>query len=93
MGRKKKEISPNYQLMLDMAIQSLRYAYIDYKRALQKEIGFSGVDHDGNFWCLSGFEERNKKLDELRNNIIRIKFKVDELKDIIESGQEPYIIV
>lgn len=81
MGKRIQQ-EPNYQLILDSVICALQQKYNEYKKAIIKNIEFTWIGNDGEYCFLEGVEERNKKIDELKKEIIRLRFKVNELKGI-----------
>lgn len=84
----KKQLKPNLQLILKSAISALQVTYKDYKTAIIKDLQCSWYSDDGKFTFLAGAEERKKKIEDLREEVIRLQIKVDELKDEIEADTE-----
>lgn len=83
-----KQAQPNYDLMLSMAIKSLQQLYNDYKKEVYKNIQYTWYDNNGDFCILEGQEKRNLKIKELEQQIIIVKNKVEELKQLKENYNE-----
>jgi len=94
MGKRIQQ-EPNYQLLFNSAICALQQKYNEYKKAIIKNIEFTWIGNDGEYCFLEGVEERNKKIDELKKEIIRLRFKVDELKEMntIKSNNDANIVM
>ena len=84
---KKQPESPNLQLLLKSAISALQVTYTEYKRAIIEDLRCSWYSDDGEFAFLAGAEERKKKIEDLGQEIIQLKAKVDELKNEIEADK------
>ena len=83
-----KILEPDYDVMLKSAIWSLQYTYDEWKKAVDREHLFNGVSYDGEFWVLAGSEDRIKHIQDLHREVIRLKFRVDELKQVCGKEQE-----
>ena len=84
----KKQPKPNLHLILKSAISALQVTYKDYKTAIIEDLRCSWYSDDGEFAFLAGAEERKKKIADLRQEVIRLKAKVDEIKNEIEADKE-----
>jgi hypothetical protein len=84
----KKQPEPNLQLILKSAISALQNAYKGYKTAVIEDLQSSWYSDDGVFTFLAGAEERKKKIEDLGKEILRLKFKVDEIKNEMKVKTE-----
>lgn len=84
----KKQPEPNLQLILKSAILALQVTYKDYKTAIIKDLQCSWYSDDGVFSFLAGAEERKKKIEDLGKEVVRLQFKVDEIKNEIKLKTE-----
>ncbi len=76
--------SPNYSLILKSAIASLQDTYAAYKKAITKNLSLTWYSDDGTFTYLAGIEERTEHIKELEKEIIRLQFKIEEIKGLME---------
>ena len=83
-----KEPTPNYNIMLDSAVCSLQNAYADYKKAVVDSLRMTWIDKDGVLTVLDGMEAQIQKADELKREVMRLMFKVREIKDMAEAESE-----
>ena len=74
-----KQLTPNYEIQKQSAVFSLQDAYRRYKNAIIDSLKWTWIDDDGNYAILKGAEERSAKIKELEKEVIRLKFKVDEI--------------
>ena len=79
----KKVQEPNYQLVLSSAISSLQQTYREYKKAIIDNLSSTWIDDSGAFVVHAGADERNLKIKELEKEVIRLQFKVEELKGMV----------
>lgn len=79
----RKQIQQNLEITKKSAIDSLRYAYSNYKNAIIDSLKWSWIDDEGNFVTLEGAEERNNKIKELEKEVLRLRFVVDDIKNSI----------
>lgn len=84
----KSQPEPNLQLSLKSAISALQVTYKDYKAAIIKDLECSWYSDDGEFSFLTGAEERNEKIIDLGKEVVRLKVKVDEIKNEIKVKEE-----
>ena len=83
-----KIVEPNYQMLLNSAISALQDTYSQYKKAMNESLRWSFVNNDGEFCILGGYEERQAKIDELSREILRLQFKIKELKECIDGCEK-----
>ena len=83
----REQQEPNLNMMLKSAITGLQTAYTNYKNAIIKDLQYSFYGDDGEFIVLAGSEERKQKIKDLEKEVVRLRFKVDEIKQEI-SGKE-----
>lgn len=76
-----KQIAPNYEIMLSSAVTSLQQAYKAYKDAVIDNLNWTFIDDDGKLVMLEGVEERIAKINELKKEVVRLKFKVGEIRN------------
>ena len=84
----KKQPKPNLHLILKSAISALQVAYTNYKTAIIKDLQFSWYSDEGEYTVLSGVEERKKKIADLGKEVVRLQFKVEEIKNEIKAKDE-----
>lgn len=77
--------TPNYHLMLRSAITGLQNAYSEYKEARIEAIRGAFIDEDGRMAILSGYEERQKRIERAEAEIVRLADVVIELRNKIDS--------
>jgi len=82
-----KPQEPNYQMLLDSAICALQQAYKEYKKAIIKDLDFTWINNKGEYSFVEGVEERVNKINELGKEVVRLQFKVNELKELVEVKQ------
>ena len=75
-------MTPNYELLYKSAVFALQDTYRQYKKAINNCLKWTFIDDSGNFCILAGYEERNAKVEELSREIVRLQFKVKELKEV-----------
>ena len=80
-----KTSTPNYEILKLSCISALKQTYSDCVEAIYNDLRFTGFDDDGNYFVLEGAEERDKKISDLRQEIERLLFKLDEIK---EDGEQ-----
>ena len=83
----KKQPKPNLQRILESAISALQVAYKDYKTAIIKDLQCSWYSDNGEFTFLAGAEERKKKIADLGKEVVRLQFRVDEIKNEIGADK------
>ena len=76
----RKGLKPNHKIMLDSAVCALQQTYEDYKRAVVDNLKWSWFDENGVFTILDGAEERNRKIEDLKCEVMRLMLKVEEIK-------------
>ena len=74
------KLTPNYAILKSSCVTALKQTYANYVKAVYNDLRFTGFDDDGNYFVLDGAEERNKKINDLRQEIERLLFKLDEIK-------------
>ena len=77
---------PNYDMLIDSIICSLRTTYNEYKKACSDWYKFTWINDEGDFVILAGWEERAAKIEELSEEIDRLQYKLDEIKQAKEVG-------
>ena len=85
---KKQPEQPNLELILKSTISALQVTYKDYKAAIIKDLQRSWYSDNGEFTFLAGAEERNQKIIDLGKEVVRLKIKVDEIKNEIKVKAE-----
>ena len=83
----KKQPKPNLQRILESAISALQVAQKDYKTAIIKDLQCSWYSDNGEFTFLAGAEERKKKIADLGKEVVRLQFRVDEIKNEIGADK------
>lgn len=78
MSRKKP--TPNYPLMFQSAVTGLQIAYSEYKKARTEAIRWTFIDADGRMAILSGYEDRQKRIDNAEAEVVRLMELVNELR-------------
>ena len=76
-----KEPTPNYDIMFDSAVGSLRIAFSEYKKAVEDTLRWTFITNDGYFGILSGYEERQKKVEETGKEVLRLREVVSTLRE------------
>ena len=82
------ELKSNYELMLNSAVCALQQAYEDYKKAVIDNLKYTWFDKNGVLTILDGGEERNRKIEELNKEVMRLMLKVEEIKADMQNQQE-----
>lgn len=85
---RKSIIQPNYDIMLKSSISALKILYGEYKKAVNESIRWTGYDDNGDFFVLSGQEERARKVTELEAQIIELKKHIDGMKQMRKERGE-----
>ena len=84
----KRQYEPNLQLILKSTISALQTAYTDYKTAIIKDLQYTWYSNTGDFNFLAGAEERKKKIADLEKEVMRLRVKVDDIKNEIKAKAE-----
>lgn len=83
----KKQTKPNLHLILKSAISALQDTYKNYKTTIIEDLRCSWYSDDGVFSVLEGAAERKKKIEDLGQEVIRLHFEVDKIKNEIEADK------
>lgn len=75
-----KYLTPNYKIMFDSAVCALQQAYKEYRKSVMDNLKWTWIDNNGEFVILDGAEERNRKIKELEYEVVRLMFRVREIK-------------
>lgn len=85
--RNKMRNKPNYELMLKRAIGSLQNVYEEYKKAVHASIKYTFINDNGEFCVLGGQEERQVKVENLNQQLLRLKNQIEEIRGHIYDDQ------
>ena len=80
-----KTIKPNDDVMIVMMFSSfsaLHNAYVQYQNAVIESIKLSGFSTDGRFWVYDGWEEHQKKINNLVSEMQRLQMQIKSLQDL-----------
>ena len=78
----RKQPEPNYDLMFRSAVSKLQGDYNLLKNAITEDLRWSWYGDDGTFARLSGHEERQQKITELRKRILFDLHEVERLRGL-----------
>ena len=78
-----KQLTPNYEIQKQSAISQLKLAFAEYRKAVTKYLNMAGFNDDGIFYEYAGLKE---KISEYEKEVVRLKFKLDEIK--AEMGEQ-----
>lgn len=84
MSRKKKEPTPNYEIMFRCAVSALQSAYEEYKRATIEELKMSFIGNEGGICWYNGIEKKEKQREEALKEAARLSKEVEELRKKVE---------
>ena len=76
-----KQKHPNYEMLYVSTLASLKDTYSKYKNAAVECIKWTFVNDDGEFTVLEGYDERAEKAKELHEEVLRLRFRLKELKE------------
>ena len=83
---KRKEPTPNYDLMFQNAVSQLKLTVEEYKKSAKKEFDNLFVTSDGHWGVLAGYEKQQQKTQKLGEEVTRLKEEVDKLR-ILKGGK------
>ena len=75
----KKINEPNYELILKSAISSLQNTYEQYKKAVYESIKYTFINGNGELCMLGGQEERQAKVENLKQELLRLENQIEEI--------------
>ena len=78
----RKQPEPNYDIMLRSAVSKLQGDYNLLKNAITEDLRWSWYDEDGTLARLSGYEERQQKITELRKRILFDLHEIERLRGL-----------
>lgn len=84
---RRKEPTPNYDLMFKSAVYALQIAYAEYKKAVIEELRWTFFDNEGHFSVLSEYEKRAKKTNDAEKEVVRLREEVDKLRELKDGEQ------
>lgn len=78
---RRREPTPNYNIMFESAVSALQNAYSEYKKAKAEELRWTFFNHDGRFCFYAGYEERKKRTENAEKEVARLSQIVNELRE------------
>lgn len=90
-GRKAKqnfEIQKYLEMQKYSIICALQSTYAEYKKAIAKSIQYTGYDDNGEFYVIAGQEERNARVKQLEEDLIRLLHRLAVIKDGIKESSD-----
>ena len=78
-----KILEPNYQILYKSTIYALRDTFNRYRDAINESLKWTFIDSDGEFCVLAGYEDRQAEIEELKKEMLRLQFKIKELKEFV----------
>ena len=85
---RKKEQTPNYELLFKSAATGLQIAYDGYKTARRKELEMTWVGMDGRFVELNGIGDVRVKASEYLHDVERLKAEVEKYRELMEGVED-----
>lgn len=82
-GTKAKQ---NLEMQKYSIICALQSTYAEYKKAISKSIQYTGYDDNGEFYVIAGQEERNARVKQLEEDLIRLLHRLAVIKDEIKES-------
>ena len=76
-----KQLTLDYEVQKQSIVFCLKNTFAEYRKITNELFNYAGFNDDGKFYVLEGYEERNAKTQELEKEMIRLIFKLDELKN------------
>lgn len=84
-GRKAKQ---NFEMQKYSIICALQSTYAEYKKAISESIQYTGYDDNGDFYVIAGQEERNARVKQIEEDLIRILHRLAVIKDEIKESSD-----
>lgn len=85
---RKKEQTPNYELLFKSAVTALQTAYGEYKKVRVKEIRYSWFADDGTYTEMDCVRELRIKASEYLHDVERLKKEVEKYRRLMEGAEE-----
>lgn len=79
-----KELKPNYNILYDSALFTLRETYQRYKNAITEQLKWTFIDNEGRFSVLAGYEDRQEKINRLGQEVLRLQNELEKIKEKLE---------
>ena len=85
--KRRTKAKQNFEMQKYPIICALQSTYAEYKKAISKSIQYTGFDDNGEFYVMEGQEERNAKVKQIEEDLIRLQHQLAVIKnEIKESG-------
>ena len=85
---RKKEPTPNYELLFESSVEALQIAYGKYKTLRKKELECTWVGMDGRFCELKGIGDIRVKASEYLHDVERLKSEVEKYRNLMEGAED-----
>ena len=86
--RKRKEIKPNLNLLLQSAIIEYQNDFKEWKELQKRKYDCYSIDSDGEFWVNKYIESLNKRIKESERKIYDDVGRMQRLKQKIKGEKE-----
>ena len=86
--RKRKEIKPNLNLLLQSAIIEYKNDFEEWKELQKRKYDCYSIDSDGEFWVNKYIESLNKRIKESERKIYDDVGRMQRLKQKIKGEKE-----
>lgn len=83
---KKKELTPNYDIMLSGAVSGFRQAKRNYEKAVKDSFRYLGISDDGNLLIYEEINEVYERVELAEREMKRCFEMVQEIKRLKEGG-------
>ena len=86
--KRRTKAKQNFEMQKYSIICALQSTYAEYKKAISKSIQYTGYDDNGEFYVLAGQDERNARVKQLEEDLIRLLHRLAVIKDEIKKSEE-----
>ena len=86
--KRRTKAKQNFEMQKYSIICALQSTYAEYKKAIYKSIQYTGYDDNGEFYVLAGQEERNARVKQLEEDLIRLLHRLAVIRDEIKESEE-----
>lgn len=84
---RRKEPTPNYDIMFECAVSALQFTFSEYKKAKKKDMDNTFITADGYIGVLDGYDKRVQKIEALGKEVRKQMQEVERLREL-KSGTE-----
>ena len=72
-------IEPNYQILKLSTVQSIKSAYLEYKKLIIKSLQYSWITDEGDLAVIDGLDEITAEISSIESEIGRLKKQLAQI--------------